>query len=286
METAQVIDPTPGATTTDPPPVETPEEKTPEQLEAEKKAADEAKQETEDAEEETRVRKKPWFQKRIDEITKQRHESERRAERLERMVEQLVQRGQPPTEQKPAEPPVSPSTARPTREQFDFDEDKYIDAVADWKYEQRQMAAEHQHRQKEQQTTQEKFQQDFGQKVADIRKTGAEKFPDFVSVVESVPANVFDFATALAISETAMPADITYHLAKHPDEAERIAKLPPLKKAIELGKLEASISANAAKKTTAAPPPPNPVGGKEPASTDPDKLPIDEWMKLRNAGKI
>ena len=58
-------------------------EKTPEQLEAEK-AAEAKKQEDEEAEE-AAVRKKPWFQRRIDEVTKQRREAERRAQKLEEM---------------------------------------------------------------------------------------------------------------------------------------------------------------------------------------------------------
>lgn len=267
-----------------------PVEKTPEQLEAEKKTADEAAEKEAEEAEEQAVKKKPWFQRRIDEVTKARREAEARADRLERMVDRLTQqRGQPPPEPLPAQLPaetIQPTRPRPTREQFDFDEDKYVEAVADWKYEQREAQMAHKARQQEQQKTVQTFQQEFETRKANIRKEGAEKYPDFNEAIDSVPGEIFNEETAFIISMvTEAPPDVAYHLAKNPAEAERIAKLPPLVKAYELGKLQSSIS-NRQPRTPKAPPPINPVGGKEPARVKEDDLPIQEWLKRRNAGQI
>lgn len=288
----------PGAEPAVQPPAEPkePEAKTPEQLEAEKQAAEEAqkKQDEEDAAEEAKVKKKPWFQKRFDELTKQREEANRRAERIERMLEATLQRAQsaaqqPPQQQQAQATPqqLPPTRPAPTREQYEFDEDKYLDAVVEWKLEQRNARAEHETRQREQQNAQTTFQQGLESKRQAMIKTGTEKFPDFDAVIATANPEHFNLDLLVAVTETGAPAEIAYHLAKNPAEAERIGKMPPLRKAIELGKIEASISASvAAVRQTKAPPPPNPVGGRNQVSTKESELPYNEWIKLRRAGKI
>jgi hypothetical protein len=265
-------------------PAGTAPEKTPEQLAAEK--ADEAKQKEVDDAEEQAAGKKPWFQKRIDEITRARREAESRADRLERMVGQLVQRGQTPPAEKPAQPePFQPTKPRPTREQFEFDEDRYIDAVADWRYEQREAQLSHDRKQSAQKTAMGDFENYFETNRAKTMEIGRQMYPDFETVISSVPGDVLTDEMALAIFQTGKPAEIVYHLAKNSTEAARIAKLPPLKKAVELGKIEAAISVRQPRQSQ-APPPINPLDGKSPATVSEDDLPYPEWVKLREAGKI
>ena len=260
-------------------------------------AEDEARRKAEEEAEEAAVRKKPWFQRRIDEITRQRHEAERRAERLERLLEQLIQRNQAASPQTPPGPPGTapqgappvqdfpPTRPAPTREQYDFDEERYLQAMVDWRLEQREAAERRRREADEQQRAAQQFQAEFATRAQRIMAEGRERYPDFEAAVSAVPGDIFDLPTALAISETEYPVEIAYHLAKNLDEAKRIASLPPIKKAVELGKLEARI-ANAAKKTTQAPPPPKTLGGKEPGVVRESELPMEEWLKLRAAGKI
>lgn len=283
---------TPGAPPAAPPAAPTePEAKTPDQLAAEKTAADEAQrqQEEEDRAEETRVKKKPWFQKRFDELTKQREEARREAADHRRMLEQVINQNRPqPTPPQPTAPEFQPTTPPPTREQFEFDEDKYIDARYQWLTEQREAKAAHEKRVNEQRGTQQEFIASYeAQRTATVT-AGREKYPDFESVVFALPPNVLSPEMALAIFQTGQPADVAYHLGKNPDEAARIAKLPPLKKAIELGKLEGKLAA-APTKTTQAPPVIKPIGGAEPAKTDSAKLARtdpEKWIEMRNAGKL
>ena len=263
-------------------------EKTPEQLDAEKAA--EAKKQADEEAEEASVRKKPWFQRRIDEMTKLRREAERRAQKLEEMLGEVIgqiKAGTPPSEHPPAQPPAEfvPTRPRPTREQFEYDEDKYIDAVTDWKYEQREALAAHERRMTEQQQTQVQIQKAVEERRVKTLQEGAQKYPDFDEVVRSLPAAIMNPEMALCVLQTRTPADIAYHLGKNPDEAERISRLAPIEKAIALGELQAAILANQ-KKTTSAPPPPNPIGGREPSPKSESQMSMDEWLKARRAGKI
>lgn len=289
VETAAVPDAKPAESSPAPDPKPTEGgEKTPEQVAAD--AAEKEKHEAAEREEEEKIKRKPWFQKRIDEQTKKYREQERRAERLEQSLQQaldVIARAQPKPEApaKTAEPQFVPTRPAPTREQFDFDEDKFIAAAVEWKFEQNEAQRQAKAQREAQQRSQQQFVTDIETRRTATLQKGAEKYPDFDTVVGSLPGNVMNHELAIAVLETDSPSDVAYHLGKHPAEAERISKLPPLRKAIELGKLEASLVA-AAKPKTSAPPPVTPVGGKEPATTNPDELPINEWLKLRKAGKI
>ena len=66
LETAEAVDPT--------------------LLDSEEPEAEEAAQDTE----ETLDKKDPWYKKRIDELTRDKHEARRQSERLEKLLEQLV----------------------------------------------------------------------------------------------------------------------------------------------------------------------------------------------------
>jgi hypothetical protein len=67
------------------------------------------------------------------------------------------------------------------------------------------------------------------------------------------------------ITESDKSAEIAYFLAKNPGDAERIAALPPHKQGAEIARIEARVSVATPRRTTAAPPPVPMVG----ASTAP-----------------
>lgn len=84
-------------------------------------------------------------------------------------------------------------------------------------------------------------------------------------------------------------AKIIYHLGKNLKDATRIAKLSRTAQVMEIGKLEERIlNPTKNKKPTGAPPPIKPTsGGGTPPATDLGKMPIKDFMELRNgtAGK-
>jgi len=87
---------------------------------------------------------------------------------------------------------------------------------------------------------------------------------------------------------------LLYHLGKNPDITAKLAQLPPIAVARELGKIEARLAyererAKEASKVSKAPAPPPKVDGLEPSignvkpdSPDSDKLSDDEWARRRN----
>lgn len=249
--------------------------------------AEEQKRQQEETEkrEQEETEKKPWFQKRFNELTQKRYAAEREAERLRKELEDARKQR---TEQKPPEQSQQTQYTRPkpTREQFNFDEDQYIPALIAWEIEQSQTQVETRRQQEREQQTQHQAQAEFDQKVDTMNVNGMGKYSDWRDVVWTVPPPIFHQELVKAITESPMGADIAYHLGKNLQEAERISKLSPYAMAAEIGKLELKIS-NPEKKTTKAPPPVNPVGGRGMATSelDPSKDTL-AWIQARNEGKI
>ena len=108
--------------------------------------------------------------------------------------------------------------------------------------------------------------------------------PDYAEVVgqSDVPA-------APHVLESILDSDVgpqlAYHLAKHPDVAERLNAMTPVQAAREIGRLEAAVTGPVAaqptppaKRTTTAPAPINPVRGGNGQFTKPVEAMSDaEW---------
>lgn len=86
-----------------------------------------------------------------------------------------------------------------------------------------------------------------------------------------------------AAIETGNPHDVLYHLAKNPDEAARIAMLPPTRQAVAVAKIAGGLTAP--RRVSSAPPPITPKVsgvGTAPAALDDPGLSMEEWVRLRN----
>jgi hypothetical protein len=99
----------------------------------------------------------------------------------------------------------------------------------------------------------------------DKAKAVAEANPDFFEVVGEhleKAAPILTEPMQLAISASDEAPAITYHLAKNPAEARRIAAMTPIAQAVEIGRLESRLAAPtpapkpSPKTTTDAPEPP------------------------------
>lgn len=117
------------------------------------------------------------------------------------------------------------------------------------------------------------------EKAEKIENDGAAKYGDFNEV--AIPwAESQDPAKMLALfeaaSETSVGADIFYHLAKNPTEADRVMSLAPMQQLIWMARFEATKAATPApKKATQAPEPLAPArgsGGRYSVSADTDDL--------------
>jgi hypothetical protein len=207
-------------------------------------------------------------QKRIDELTREKHEALRLAQTL---AERLQAAGQGDEAK-----PKATHVGTPDPSQFSTYED-YIDALTDFKIEQRETARTQQYRQAQAQREQAAMQE---RAQAQLSK-GAEKYADFYEVVTD-PSLPVTGTMAAAMAEAENGADVAYYLGTNPKEAQRIASLSPTRQAIEIGKIEAKLSAQPVTEATKAPPPIKPLSGVGKVETDPDKMSTEDWLKWRN----
>lgn len=242
--------------------------------EAPAEVIEEAKQEPEaktdeaedgqEAERDEKGRFKPKLQERIDELTKARGTAEREAAYWKGVAEAA----------KPQQQDAKPS--KPTLDQFE-DYSAYVEALTDWKADQKIDAkfAERDVKQSQQ------AKASTWQQRAEAAKA---EMPDFAEVLNASQAPMTQ-AMAEVLQESDHGPAIAYHLAKNPNEADRIAHLSPLAQARELGKIEASLSAPketpAPKKVTSAPPPPTPIGSGRSTAGEPGKMTQAEYMAWR-----
>lgn len=215
-------------------------------------------------------KRKPGIQKRLDELTANWRQEQRRAQDLQAMLDRVLPKGETPQ----VEP--QKQQTEPVLEQFKTYEE-YVAAVADYKAEQKFQQLI------ERQSQQEAERQKQGRHEAFIEKaeTFASTTPDFNEVAFNPRLAITDvMADVLDLSERG--PEILYWLGKNPEEALRIARLPPVHASLEIGRLEARISAPQPKTVTQAPPPIRPLsGGSGSALVDPDKMTSDEWRKWR-----
>lgn len=211
--------------------------------------------------------KKTGVQKRIDELTRKAHEAEREA---------AFWREQAAKSQAP-----STDATKPARDAFASDAD-YFEALADWKAEQKvsefrkQQQAEALNKAEQTQTA-TRFEL-YQERVS----TALDAMPDYHEVVggSDVPAEAHVLE---AILDSEQGPQLAYHLAKHPDVAQRLNEMTPVQAAREIGRLEAQLAQPKTetpppRRTTNAPPPINPVRGSNGQFTkSPDQMTDAEW---------
>jgi len=194
----------------------------------------------------------PWFQTRIDELTRARYAEQRRAEeatqrlaQYEQQVAQIQQGQQPDQAQQPHQQPDIRTLAQ---------------------QEAARMVAE----------------QNFAQQCNQAYTAGKAAFPDFDQAIGNLQmVGVTRDFLELATSSEAGPK-LLHHLGTDLDEAARIASLPPVQMARELTRLEFKLSQPAAPKPVSkAPAPITPLGSSATTDADPSRMSDTEWYAHR-----
>lgn len=172
-----------------------------------------------------------------------------------RMLRERLERFEKPVE----------ATPEPKREDFDSLEDFHKALARSEAQKITKETIEADRKARSQQETQARTQE-TDKKVADAWTKGEEAFKkeakDYDEVVgEFVESDLSDLdpTARRAILESDLGQRVLYHLAKNPDEAERIAQLSPTRQVIEIGKLEDKV--NPPKKQSSAPAPVSGVKG-------------------------
>lgn len=206
--------------------------------------AEPAETTTEEAPEEPK--RKPWFQQRIDELTREKHEARRQAEQLGAYLRQ-IQQGQQPAPQQEA-PPAG-----------------YVPASEVGRFAAQQIEMER-----------------FNMACDEIADHGASVFKDFDSAVQNFqsiggpPPALLEAVTALGKEDGAR---VFYDLGMNPDEAMRLSRLSPARMAVEIARMAAKPAAP--KPVSKVPPPITPIAAaRAEAGGEPDaKSNPDAWRK-------
>jgi hypothetical protein len=228
-------------------------------------------------------------QKRIDELTRLRRDAERDRDYWRELHVNSAQQPQQP-DQTAQEQPVTQLPVMPDK--FDYEDDaQYHSAMSDYqtnmqkfiRHEAQQLAT-----QQQQQTAQAQAEAARQQTVDTLKQklsVGSDKYDDF-DYVTNDPTVPWTPGMAEALVYTENTSDVAYMVSKDRELAAKISQMPPAQAAAEIARLDVKIGAQQ-KTTTNAPPPVKPVNttSGEP-STNPDDLPIDEWVKKREAGEI
>jgi hypothetical protein len=129
----------------------------------------------------------------------------------------------------------------------------------------------------------------------DREEEARERYDDFEQVAYNPNLPVTN-DMAQAIQASNIGPEVIYHLGSNPKEAQRIANLPPLLQAMEIGRIEAKLAADPpAKRTSTAPAPLAPVTATRSSSgprydtTDPRSikdLTTSQWIERERQRQI
>lgn len=219
-----------------------------------------------------------WFQQRFNELAGKRHEAERTADAeaekrkaVERTNAELLEKLSKVQAQPGATPPVvttPPVATQPvlTEEEVERRAGEKAKAIA--------------------QATR------FNEACNDIVETGKKEYKDWDQAVKNLsmagaigPADKVSTEFLETVIELNNPHQILHTLGMNPEEAARIAALPPKRMALELARVEANLAKPADKPPVSqAPTPLTPISGRStaPAGTlDDPTMKSDDWFALR-----
>lgn len=226
--------------------------------------------ESEDSPEE-KPKPKGGFQRRIDELTRNWRESERRVDQLMEYVTQMKAAGASPQQVEDA------VDSMPTLEQFGYDESKYQSALLKYAESVADKKVSARLSEWEQRQQQQVKQMSFLQREAEFAAT----VDDYEDKVKD-PSLPISQSMAEAIAESDIGPKLAYHLAEHRDLAAKIAAMSPIQAAREIGKIEARLSAPPPKPVTKAPPPPPKLDAADHVvDVDPSSMTDAQFKKWR-----
>ena len=201
--------------------------------------------------------KKSGFKKRIDKLNGRVSAAQEEANYWK---EQALKGKQ--DQEKPEPEPELQADAKPDQDDFD-DYDDYVDALTDWKVDQKLSARDAKQKESKMKTEFQDRVQSFQEK----NRAFVDKTEDYAEVAESVNDVTMSITVQDIIVDHENGPELMYELAKHKAEFKRICALPPLKAAIAMGNFEAKNLSNESKpkpkaKKSKAPRPMTPVKGK------------------------
>lgn len=193
--------------------------------------------------------------KRISRLTWEKHEAERQAraeaEALRAELEAL----------KKAQPQVE--SPKPTMAQFDYDEEKYSEALVDWKVEQKLKGYQPQAAPDPKLADEQAQAEAWRQKAVKY----AESNPEYIELVQQRSNALTSQSVAAYVASSEVGTKLHHHLLDNFSELVRIQQLPEWQQGAELAKIEAGLTRVKTKAKSKAPEPVKPLQGA--ATTSP-----------------
>lgn len=188
------------------------------------------------------VNKKHRAMKEADEFAeeqyRERKAAERRADEAERKLAEREAAGKPtPVEAKEPDPKDF------TNEKGEFDAFGYAKALAKHSAEEAVKADRKEQDKLNKEAAEARSYQEYLGRV----RTSAKGLEDWTEVAEEAAELTVSGALTGYLRESEAPAPLLYHLAKHPDELERLNALPTIKAIAAIAKLELSLTKEPAK---------------------------------------
>lgn len=216
--------------------------------------------------------KRSKIQKRIDEITKARREAERERDFWRMQAQQKAQ-------QAPSANPLQ----KPTLDQFDYDQEAYLEALADYKVQDTLRKQFEGYERSQQTQTNQQADSQFKMHEYEVES----EFPDYRQKVYAEDVPITD-TMASAIRSDENGARVAYFLATYKDIAYRVANMTPREQFLAIGEISEKISLAKAQesvqpKVSGAPAPVPSVSSRgSVVNKDPSKMSTDEFMAWRN----
>lgn len=236
--------------------------------ESETPAKDDAAAEAKDEAKDSGDYRKGAFQRRINELTKQKHDALRELEYMRAQAARTT----------PPQPTAPTPTSKPRADDFETTEG-YVDALTDWKVGQAlQSQREDEEASREAEATRATLRQFTPQLDA-----ARAKYEDFDEVTS---APIYAAHVQQAFLESPHGADVAYYLGTHPGELERINAMRPAEALRAIVKLEPRFESVQPKTVSKAPPPITPVQGSVRVGQDTSKMTAQEYYEAKRAGLI
>jgi hypothetical protein len=268
-----------------------------------------------EAETEAKPKRPGGFQRRIAKLSAQRSAAQAEAEYWREQA--LAGKEQP---RKKEEVAVVGGKPKPRQEDFQLKEEDgggldsaaFTEALADWKVNQRLAERDATQHATQAQTEQQSQNQAFLEREAAFAETlpappldEKEEDKSYEGLADAALGMLGQLNTAAtkqisaAIAASEKGPELLYYLGQHPDELQRIAKLPPQVAVMSLGGIAASLAENTEEKgketgtqtplVSRAPKPPTPIRkpsgttSPNPDSPESDRLSTKEWYRLHQA---
>lgn len=225
------------------------------------------------------------FQRRINELTREYRESQRREAEATRRADELL--AELRSRSSSAATSAASSDQAPKQEHFASYED-FIDARAKWNVRQEIKAERASHEEARRRESMAAAESQRRETLQSAAKVAAERYADFEDAVAGADIPIpHAMAEAIAAADSGMRPEILYYLARNLDEARTIAAKPMHQQAMEIGRIEERLKAQASrsKAVSEATEPPRTVKGKGIASPDPDRMSMADFMKWRRTSR-